>query len=271
MYWAPFNGAWRGLFWHRNHLSSLTALFSVVFLCRAILALEKRNVTGFLDVIFYVLSLVVLFFAKSATGYILFIILNFLVLGIWLWLKMYPRLRAWHYISILGVFSVSLLLIFSNLNIVFGLFNRTTTLTGRVGLWAYLFNNIVTRRLGWGHGFGAIWTLDSFREQVRQNIGWTSQPLIADNGFLDILLHLGMIGFLLLLIILVIAAAQFVRNAVSGRMLTDFFPLLFLSYVLIANIPFSMIAETEVFVWSLLVIFLFTTTPSLPALNSLKR
>jgi exopolysaccharide production protein ExoQ len=262
MYWAPFDGAWRGLFWHRNHLSSMAALLSVVFLCRTILAFEKRNVAGSLDVIFYALSLIVLFFAESATGYLLFIMLNFLVLSIWLWLKIYPRLRAGHYISILGVFGAGLILIFSNLDTVFGLFNRNTTLTGRVGLWDYLLNDVVSKRLWWGHGFGAFWTLGSMREQVRLGIGWPSQPLIADNGFLDILVHLGIAGFGLLLLLVLVMSLRSVRYALTRKTLEGFFPVLFMVYAIVANIPFSLFAETEVFIWFLMIAVLFMTTPS---------
>jgi O-antigen ligase len=262
MYWPPFDGAWRGLFWHRNHLSSITALLSVVFLCRAILAFEEKDGRGILDVFFYFVSLVVLFFAKSATGHILFLSLNFLVLCIWVWLKVRQNLRAPHYYLILGIFGAGAVWIFSNLDVVFGLFHRNTTLTGRVGLWENLLNHLVARRPWWGHGFGAVWTVDSFREEIRQYAGWTAQPLIADNGFLDILLHLGVVGLVLLFAILVLVAVQSFRYAFSGKRLEDFFPLFFLCYVLIANIPFSMIAETEVFIWFLLVTVLVMTTPS---------
>jgi exopolysaccharide production protein ExoQ len=261
MYWSPFDGAWRGLFWHRNHLSSMAALLSVVFLCRTILAFEKRNAAGLLDVIFYALSLIVLFFAESATGYILFIMLNFLVLSIWLWLKIYPRLRAVHYVSILGVFGAGLIWFFSNLNFVFGLFNRNTTLTGRVGLWDYLLRDVVSQRLWWGHGFGAFWTLDSMREQVRLGIGWTSQPLIADNGFLDVLVHLGIVGLGLLLLLVLVASLRSVRYALTRKTLEDFFPVLFMVYAIVANIPFSLFAETEVFIWFLMIAILVMTTP----------
>jgi exopolysaccharide production protein ExoQ len=262
MYWPPFDGAWRGLFWHRNHLGSITALLSVVFLGRAFLASEQKNGRGILDLFFYLLSLVVLFFTKSATGYILLISLNFLVICVWLWLKVYPRLRVWHYSSILGVFSLGLLLILSNLDVVFGLFHRNTTLTGRVGLWNYLLNDIVPQRLWWGHGFGAVWTLDAFREDVRQHVGWASDPLIADNGFLDILLHVGVVGLVIFVIILIILVVQSIRYAISNKRLPDFFPMLLVCYVLIANIPFSLIAETEVFIWLLMITILFMTMPS---------
>src|SRR6185369_12652708 len=64
MYWAPFDGAWRGVYWHRNHLASIAAFLSAVYLCRVLLAFHKRSSNGILDGFFYIVSLVILFFAK---------------------------------------------------------------------------------------------------------------------------------------------------------------------------------------------------------------
>jgi O-antigen ligase len=262
MYWAPFYGAWRGLYWHRNHLASIAALLNMVFLCRVLIALEKRNPGGLLDVIFYLFSVVVLYFAKSATGYILFIVLNFFVFGCWLWVRFHARLQRKHYYAILGAFVAGSILIFSNLDIAFGLFNRSSNLTGRVGLWDELLRGAISQRPWLGHGFGAVWTLDAFREEVRQQIGWPSQPLIGDNGFLDILLHVGVIGLLIFLGILVMATVRSLRYALSHRTLDGLFPLMVMVYAFFANLSFSLFAETEVFVWSLIVMVLFMTTPS---------
>ena len=261
MYWTPFDGAWRGIYWHRNHLGSMTALINMVYLCRAVTSIEKRDRMGYLDGFFYILSMVVLYFAESASGYILFIFLHFIVFCIWLWLKVHYRLQRRHYYGIFGVLTAGLILILSNLEFVFGVFNRSTTLTGRVGLWNYLLSDVVSQRLWWGHGFGAAWTLDSFREEVRKHVGWASQPLISDNGFFDILLHVGVVGLLLFMGILSIVLARSLRFAIFQKTLAGFFPLLFLLYALLANIPFSLFAETEVFVWLLLVSIIFMISP----------
>lgn len=261
MYWAPFDGAWRGIYWHRNHLASIAALLNVVFLCRGLSTLQKRNLVGLLDVFFYFLSLVILYFTKSATGYILFIILNFFVFCGWLWLRFADRLQRRHYYVIFGIFIAASILILSNLEIVFGLFNRSSNLTGRVGLWDYLLKGMVSQRPWLGYGFGAVWTVDALREQVREHVGWASQPLIGDNGFLDILLHVGILGLLIFLTILIIAFIRSFRYAISHRTLEDFFPLIVLVYAVFANISFSLFAETEVFVWSLIVTVLFMTIP----------
>jgi O-antigen ligase len=187
---------------------------------------------------------------------------------VWCWLKFYAYLRSWHYYLLLGMLGVGLTLLLLNLDLVFGVFNRDTTLTGRMGLWDYLLNK-ATARPWWGYGFGAVWTLDWFREDVRRHVGWASQPLIADNGFLDIFLHLGLVGVVILLGILTVTAVRAFQWAISKKQLADFFPLLFVCYLLIANIPFSLIAETEVFTWFLLIAVLFMTTPSQGLVNEI--
>jgi O-antigen ligase len=264
MYWAPFYGAWRGVYWHRNHLASITVLLNIIFLCRMLIAFRDRNTRGFLDGIFYVFSLVVLVSARSATGYILLIVLHGAVFCFWLWLHFFDRLKRMHYYVLGGMFIVAATLILSNLDIVFGLFNRSSNLTGRVELWDYLLKAVVSQRPGWGHGFGAVWTLDTFREQVRQHVGWASQPLIGDNGYLEILLHVGTVGLLIFLTIFVLGSIRSFRYAISHKTLEGFFPLIVMIYAAFANISFSLFAETEVFVWFLIVAVLFMTMP-LPA------
>lgn len=263
MYWAPHYGSWRGIYWYKNHLSSITALVNIVFLCRIVTAAEKRDSVGYLDGFFYLLSLVVLYFAESVTGHLLFILLHFFVVSAWLWIKFHHHLRPWHYYAISAAFIAVLTLTLSNLDFILALFNRSPTLTGRVDLWNYLLKDIIPQRLWWGHGFGALWTFESFREATKEQIGWGSQVLISDNGFLDILLHVGVIGFVIFLGILILACVRTFRYGLLHKSLTTFFPLLIMFFALVGNIPFSLFAETEVFVWLLIVAALFMTTPLL--------
>lgn len=114
------------------------------------------------------------------------------------------------------------MVVLTNLDFVFDLFNRNTTLTGRVGLWEHILD-IVSQKPCWlGHGFGAVWMLDAFREDVRLGIGWASQPLIGDNGFIDILLHLGIVGLMMFAGLLVTAFIRAIKYAVSHKTLADF-------------------------------------------------
>jgi O-antigen ligase len=262
MYWAPFDGAWRGVYWHRNHLASITALLSAVYLSRGLTAFQSRNSKGILDLFFYLISLGILYFARSATGFIVFLVLNFFVVCIWLWLRVEHRMQRRHYFMLLGGVILASVLVLLNLNFVFGLFHRDTTLTGRVGLWSHLLE-IASQHFWLGHGFGAAWMFDSFREQIRLLVGWASQPLIGDNGFLDIFLHLGIIGLLVFVGMLLVATAKSVSYGLIQKTLPGFFPLLVMVYAFIANITFSLFAETEVFVWLLIVTVLFMSTSGL--------
>lgn len=261
MYWAPFNGAWRGVYWHRNHLASLAAFLSIIYLCRMLLAFRNRNTSGILDALLYLLSLIILYFARSATGYIVFLVLHTAALIAWVWLQMERRLRRGHYILILLGSVLAAILILSNLDFVFGVFGRDTTMTGRVSLWNHLIE-LASRRPWLGHGFGAVWTLDWFREEIRQLVGWTSQPLIADNGLLDIFLHLGITGLVVFSCVLIVVTVRSLVYGLRQKTLTGVFPLLVMVYAFFGNITFSLFAETEVFVWFLIVAVLFMTTPA---------
>lgn len=264
MYWAPFQGAWRGVYWHRNHLASITAFLSIVYLLRMILAFRERNQKWILDGIMFMFSLLTVYFTRSATGYILLLVLTFSLIVVLLWLWLYPYLKKSHYLIILGTGILAGILILMNLDSIFGLFNRDATMTGRVGLWSHLLD-LASERLWLGHGFGAVWTLDVFREQIRHLAGWTSQPLIADNGFLDIFLHLGLAGLVIFIGVLALAVVRSLRYALTQKTLASFLPLLVMVYALFGNITFSLFAETEVFVWFLIVAVLFMTTPASPA------
>jgi exopolysaccharide production protein ExoQ len=262
MPWAPFYGAWRGLYWHRNHLASIAAWLSIIYLFRMFLAFRNRNASGILDGSFYFLSVVTLYFARSATGFIIFIVLHASMLILWVWLQVEHRLRRAHYLLILLGGALAAILILTNLDFVFGLFNRDSSLTGRVGLWTNLIK-MASRRPWLGHGFGAVWTFDSFREEIRQLAGWPSQPLIADNGLLDIFLHLGIIGLLFFSSVLILVTVRSLHYGLKQKTLTGFFPLLVMVYAFVANISFSLFAETEVFGWFLIIAALFMTTPPL--------
>ena len=154
-----------------------------------------------------------------------------------------------------------MILVLSNLDLVFDLFGRDTTMTGRIGLWNNLIE-LASRRLWSGHGFGSVWTLDSFRDEIQRLASWTSQPLIADNGLLDIFLHLGIPGVVVFSFVLILGTVRSLLYGVRQKTLTGFFPLLVMVYAFFANITFSLFAETEVFLWFLIVAALFMTTPS---------
>ena len=259
MHSRPDYRSWRGVYWHKNHLGSIAALVNIVAFWRVLIAWEHRR-ADWLGGVVYLVSLATVYFAYSATGGIVLIALHLFALCVWLWLRTSHRWRAWHYSVALGAVVAALAWAAANADRIFGIFNRSPTMSGRVDLWNYLLKDVVPQRLWWGHGFGAIWTIELFRVGAGERVNWGKPAVIADNGFLDILLHLGIVGLLIFLGVLIAAFVRSLRYGLAGRTLTDFFPLLLMFYAVVGNLAFSLFLETETFVWLLIVIVLFETT-----------
>jgi len=256
----PYVGSWNGVFFHRNFTGSILALLTSVFLIRILLELPRRDGMAILDSVFYLLSMLLVFLSHSATGYILAILLNLLILLIWTWLKVQDRLRPFHYLLIAGAFVLVGILISLKFNSVLGLFNRDSSLTGRVPLWTYLLTHVVNQRPWFGYGFGAFWTLNSYRLQLHAVMGWPYPVIIGDNGFMDILLYIGIVGLTIFLANVILMIVRSIRFAFHRRTLECFFPLVILFYAVVANITYSLFFELETFVWILMVASLFLAT-----------
>lgn len=258
MLYEPYNGSWRGVFWHRNHLGGIAALFNMVFLL-GLLSNGFRNKGKFVfNLAIYVFSIVVIFFARSAAGYILFVLMNVLVGISYLWINIHGYLKRIHYIGMLCLGAVAIIAVMTNLSTILGLLGRDSTLTGRTDLWVYLIQDVVSRSPWIGYGFGAIWSFDSFRVSTQQILGWGFPVAIGDNGFLDILLHVGVLGLIPFLLVLMTAFVRFFRYAIQGKTMMSFFPESVLIFAFIANLSFSFFLEAESFVWLILVTLIFS-------------
>ena len=157
------------------------------------------------------------------------------------------------------VFFVALVIGFLNPDFFFSLFGRKFGLAARVDLWDYLLKYVVPKRPILGYGFGFIWNDRTFRIETAEIVRWDFPIMNGDNGFLDILLHLGSIGLFVFLAVLGLTCMRAIRFAFAEQTLISFFPILFMMYALVANISFSLFMETEEFVWILIVLMLLTT------------
>ncbi len=258
----PYNGAWRGIFWHKNELGSLMALFAFIFLFKAVSNI--RSSIAIIDLIFFFLAAGLVYLSRSAAGYICLLFLTLAIISALIWVRIQSRLSRKHYLLIGGFVGLVCVFFITNPGWFFSLFNRSSDLTGRVQLWRYLLVEIVLQQTVLGHGFGALWYLDAFRSQVQQAIGWTYPVQIADNGFIDILLHLGWIGLALFISMLVLTILRVINHILVNRTFLSFLPLFIIIFGLLSNISFSLFFEIEYFVWLLMVAALFMSTGNNP-------
>ncbi len=249
----PYYGAWRGVFWNRNHLGTLMSMFNIVYLFLMVHYFLKDRPQSVFWGVSYLLTLALVLFSKSATALVVTVLLNSAFLLLLIWLKIRHLLTGKHYYALAGIFLVSIIALFINLDFLFGLLGRDSSLTGRIDLWQYLLQDVVSKHPLFGYGFGAIWNIRSFRVETASRIGWAFPVLIGDNGFMDILLHLGVIGLVIFLGILIagyVRALKIIRSQIG---ILSFFPLFVLTYAILVNLSFSLFMETEFLVWMVVI------------------
>ena len=116
-------------------------------------------------------------------------------------------------------------------------------------MWQYLFQNVVSERPWLGYGYGAIWHLHGFVMEMMEIVNWGTPVVLADNGYIDILLHLGVVGLGVLILMIALGFVRGVRYFLKERTIVAALPILVLVFGVIVNISLSMILETEILEW----------------------
>jgi O-antigen ligase len=124
-------------------------------------------------------------------------------------------------------------------------------------MWRFLFQHVISQSPWVGFGYGAIWSISLFRSGMGQAVGWPYPVLLGDNGFIDILLSVGILGSIPFLGAFILAWIRSIKIGFERKQLIDFFPLVIMVFATFANISFSLFLETESFIWLLMVAVLF--------------
>ena len=252
-------GSWRGVFSHRNYLGATVAYGNVCILLALVLWKEIR--WRVLSAIFYLLSWGLIVMSRSATGIILTIVLSGLFFLYLTYLKWGNKLRAWHYALVLGVTGIISIGLLLNSDWVFSLVGRSSTLTGRVPLWAYLIDKVSNQNLWLGFGLGTIWDNLGFRLEVSRTLGWSVEIINGHNGFVDVLVNLGLVGLVVFMALVIQIACRVFKFLRRERSIASIWALVTLVYIIVSNLTISYFFEFETFHWVLLIGLLFVVTP----------
>lgn len=256
-----YEGLWRGAFWHKIYLGATMALGYIAYLVILFSSTKQYSVKQKIFAgLMIPLCLVNAIKSDSASGLVVFVLQTGIFVVVYAWLR-WGKLISRRGYRILGVgIAFVILLLIANLDHFFKIFNRSTSLTGRIPMWEYLLKTFIVERPLLGYGFGAFWQQTGITKVVQSAVKWYYPVIVSDNGYLDILLGLGIIGLILLFIILGTALLRSFRVALIKRDLTAFFPVFVLSHILLINISLSYFFENEVFIWFLLVFVLFNAS-----------
>ncbi len=247
-------GKWRGIYNHKNTLGKIICPGIVIFL---LLAIDSRKNRWFLWLGF-LLSLILLL-RSTSTGSLLNCVI---ILAAFLSYRVFRWRDDWMIPGVISVVTIggSLYLFLStNSELFLTTLGKDTTLTGRGDMWPYIFEMIWKNPL-LGYGYGAFWYgPDTPSFYIWQVTGWT--PPNSHNGFLDLWLHLGLLGLCLFifefLVITLPKAFLWVRLSKTSE---GFWPILYMTYLLLANLSESTLMIQNDLFWVFYVAIAFSVS-----------
>jgi exopolysaccharide production protein ExoQ len=237
-------GAARGIFTHKNLFGAAMALGILVEWYLA----ESRGLARVTRYVALCLYPVLLVLSHSATS----VVTVTATLGIlWLFEKFHRRYQI--PLPVLMLFFLGLVVCVSLFGIDASLFTemlgRSSDLTGRTDLWKSVGEMILAHPL-LGFGISGFWggaSTESYA--VESYIGWS--PTYSHNGYLEILLSLGMVGMGLFLIFLWTGLHRALRLAEHKISKQDLWPLAFFVFFIIHNLAECSIVWQNCLEWSL--------------------
>lgn len=226
---ADSQGEWQGIFGYKNVLGSMMAMSVLV---EWHLPADTRF-SKFIKWLALLVSTVLLVFSSSITPLVA-------LLGSLLFIEIYKFANQWLRIPLYAIVLAILLIIASGMTVLLldserltGALGRSSNLTGRTEIWSMVLSYIPERPV-LGYGYSGFWSGSSPEElAVEQAMG--TSVMYSHNGYLEILLNLGGVGFLLVLAGLGTGIRRVYYCSKRDRSSVNLWPLAFLSFFLLYN------------------------------------
>lgn len=243
-------GAWRGVFSHKNDLGHMMSLAVIVFAVEATVPGAHRwpRVLGI------ALAFAVMVLSQSMTSCVSSLIILVCVIG---WASaMRCGIRARDALFVLiSVLLVGIVLMLSCGDYVDSLIDtmldgvgRDRTLTGRSDLWDACMDKVELRPL-LGYGFGTFWLgWSGPSADIWALIPW--EPPNAHNGLMDLALQVGVVGLVLYLLGYLMACVRAAGVLVSSLSPYAIWPVAFLFYVAVGSVTESVLMSPNSLDWA---------------------
>ena len=184
---VAIQGAWRGIYPHKNGLGQSMFASFLTFYFLLNVEREKRLLFG----TFCFLSVVLIYFGESATSLMSVLFIFAIAQGL-------KRLSLKSKKSILAILlfiilvCILLFLFVANFNAFLTANDKDITLSGRTILWASLWD-FIQERLWLGYGFGSFFSGESREAYLLWQVhDWS--PVHSHNGYVNLWVNLGLIS-----------------------------------------------------------------------------
>jgi len=241
-------GALRGVFTHKNQFGAFMAPGGVIFLLNA---LRGERFT-WLYWILLALNCAAMVMSQSLTALATF--------GVMLILCIIYRMFRWRYevmifatlaVTIIGFIGLIVVSGYISSDSILASFGRDTTLSGRTYIWQYVWDKIQLKP--WlGYGMTAFWNgLEGPSGYIQYAM--RIAVIYAHNGFLDLWLSIGIVGLGVFLISFFNTTARSLALLRKTNTPEGFWPLLFLTYILLSNLTEGTISNLNSSFWAIYV------------------
>ena len=206
-------GTWRGIELQKNLLGH-TALM-IFTLALYFLHYSQNVLTKFSNYLLIVLSILAVILSGSSTNLIgvIAVVLVLLVMNIDKYYASLGNIRLFSIIVMLTIiFPILIISVYAPeiLSFIPGFFGKDLTFTGRSSIWAYIWDEI-QRKFWLGYGYGSYWIMgSSIIDKFQFSVGWKVNE--AHNGFLEIMLQTGVIGFVLFISVLISFVYKIIKS-----------------------------------------------------------
>jgi exopolysaccharide production protein ExoQ len=228
-------GAWKGIYGYKNVFGSTMVLGSLTFLLHP----PTHPLYRWGGCIY---CIVMILLSTSKTSLVVLVTLNLLVAlaHSFRWQgKLSVMLGS---LSILVTATVATVFLSSWQQWVMSL-GKDPTLTGRTFLWSSAFDWLSVRP--WlGYGYRAVWAPNSkYAIEAGSRLSATYVAPNIHNGFLDLALDVGLVGFCLFLVALIYLYGQSLRSAYASPLASDYWAFGYLNFFIFNNLTESLMSD----------------------------
>ncbi len=239
-------GALRGVFTHKNQFGAFMAPGGVIFLLNAL----GGGKYSWLYWGLLVLNCGAMVMSQSTTalGTFALMLILCLIYRIFRW-RYEVMISAILAVTILGFISLILVAGYVGSDSIFSSLGKDATLSGRTFIWQYVWDQIQLRP--WlGYGMTAFWNgFDGPSGYVQ--LAMKIAVIYSHNGFLDIWLSIGIVGLGIFIVSFISTTAQSLALLRISNTPVGFWPLLFLTYILLSNLTEGTISNMNSSFWAI--------------------
>jgi len=226
--------AWRGVFPHKNFMSRVMAIGSMLCLN---LFLDPSTSHKLVALLSFFLCVILIIFSAGKSAMVISLLL-LMILPLYTLVQQKYKLQVFLYGTILVIISIVSIIVFQNIEtIIVDILGKDMNLNGRIPLWKLCFDKIFERPF-LGYGYSAFFSSEE-ANYILKNTAWSQEAdtrFYAHNGYIGILLGTGFLGLFLLSCFLI----ETLRNTISliriDKNIETIFALQFLVFIFTYNL-----------------------------------